>query len=239
MIIYPAIDIMDGKPVRLSKGDYDTMEVVADSVLAQIARFEADGAHYVHLVDLDGAKAKESKNAQLIAKAASSVTIPVQTGGGIRTMEQARAYMEGGLSRLILGTAAIKDPAFLKAALDAYGDQIAVGMDCLNEDVKINGWLESAGVSIFDMAKQMEEMGVKTLIVTDISKDGMMQGCNHDLYRKLKACTDCDIIASGGISTLEDIEALEKAGCDGAIVGKALYQQAFTLKEAMKAGNDL
>lgn len=223
MIILPAIDIMDRSPVRLYQGDYNKKEVVGTSVLTIARMFEEAKAPYLHLVDLDGAKAGTRKNASLICEVAQSVSTPCEVGGGIRTLEDISFYLDAGLSRVILGTAAIKDRPLLKQALDTYGEAIAVGMDCKDGYVCGSGWLEDSEYHYLDFAKQMEALGVSTLIVTDISKDGTLQGPNLKMLKALKDTVHTNIIASGGIRDLSHIQALKALNIYGAITGKAIY----------------
>ncbi len=234
MIILPAIDIIDQAPVRLYQGDYGKKEVVGDSVLTIAKQFEQVGADYIHLVDLDGAKEGSKKNANLICEVASTVSVPCEIGGGIRTMEDITYYLERGLSRVILGTAAIHDQALLKAAIQKYGDKIAVGMDCKNGYVCGAGWLEDSEYYYLDFAKEMENLGVQTLIFTDISKDGTLQGPNMDMLKQLKDTVSVHITASGGIRDMSHIAALNDLDVYGTITGKAIYSDTLDLKEAIQ-----
>ncbi|MDO4663616.1 MAG: 1-(5-phosphoribosyl)-5-[(5-phosphoribosylamino)methylideneamino]imidazole-4-carboxamide isomerase [Erysipelotrichaceae bacterium] len=234
MIVLPAIDILEGKPVRLRQGDYNQASQVAASVLETAKSFEANGAKWVHLVDLDGAKAGHPVNDELILQTANALSIPVEVGGGIRSESQARAYLDGGIERIILSTAALADLDLVKRLSNDYPGRIAVGLDCKDMRVKISGWLEDGGVMIEDAVKTMEQAGIRTLIVTDIRRDGMLSGPSHELYQKLAKLTTCDIIASGGISSLEDLEKLQNDGnVAGAITGKAIYSGAIDLKSAL------
>lgn len=238
MIVLPAIDILDGKPVRLRQGDYNQASQVATSVLQTAKAFEKDGASWVHLVDLDGAKAGHPVNDALILQTANAIDIPVEVGGGIRNESQARAYLDGGVERVILSTAALADLDLVKRLAKDYPGRIAVGLDCKDSRVKISGWLEDGGVMIEDAVLTMEQAGIQTLIVTDISRDGMMSGPSHALYEKLAQLTSCNLIASGGISCLEDLEKLQKDGyVAGAITGKAIYSNAIDLKSALRILN--
>ncbi len=233
MIILPAIDIIDQAPVRLYQGDYDKKEVVGKSVLEIARMFEKAGAEYIHLVDLDGAKEGEKKNAALICQVAQAVQVPCEVGGGIRTMDDISFYLDQGLSRVILGTAAIHNPDLLKEAIQKYGDKIAVGMDCKNGIVCGSGWLEDSEYNYLDFAKKMEAMGVSTLIFTDISKDGTLMGPNLDMLKELKKTVSMNITASGGIRDLTHIQALKQLDLYGAITGKAIYADTLDLKEAI------
>ncbi|MGN1277124.1 MAG: 1-(5-phosphoribosyl)-5-[(5-phosphoribosylamino)methylideneamino]imidazole-4-carboxamide isomerase [Floccifex sp.] len=233
MILLPAIDIIEQKPVRLYQGNYDKKEVVGSSVLEIAQQFEKEGASYVHCVDLDGAKSGKKENAKLICQVAQKLSIPVEVGGGIRTLEDISFYLEQGVSRVILGTVAIENETLLKQALKLYGNKIAVGMDCKNGYVCGNGWLETSSLYYLDFAKKMEDIGVKTLIFTDISKDGTMQGPNLEMLQKLKEQVSVNIIASGGIKDLSHIEQLKNLKVYGAITGKAMYSKSLNLKEAI------
>lgn len=234
MIIIPAIDIIDQKPVRLYQGDYDSKEQVAPDIMQAAKRFEEKGAQYLHMVDLDGAKEGKKCNQQIICEVAKALKIPVEIGGGIRTMEDVSFYLENGISRVILGTAAIEDQAFLKEALRVYGDQIAVGIDCKNGYVCGRGWLEESKLYYLDFAKQMEDLGVKTIIVTDIAKDGTMEGPNLEMLETLSKTVNIQIVASGGIKNIDHIRALKNLHLYGAITGKAMYANTLSLKEALQ-----
>ena len=233
MIILPAIDIIDQAPVRLYQGDYDKKEVVGESVLEIAQMFESANADYIHLVDLDGAKEGEKKNASLICQVAQTVSTPCEVGGGIRSMEDISFYLEQGVSRVILGTAAINDPDLLKEAIKKYGDKIAVGMDCKNGYVCGSGWLEDSEYYYLDFAKKMEEMGVSTIIFTDISKDGTLMGPNLEMLKALKGAVSMNITASGGIRDMSHIKELNDLDLYGAITGKAIYADTLDLKEAI------
>ena len=233
MIILPAIDIIDQAPVRLYQGDYDKKEVVGESVLEIAQMFESANADYIHLVDLDGAKEGEKKNASLICQVAQTVSTPCEVGGGIRSMEDISFYLEQGVSRVILGTAAINDPDLLKEAIKKYGDKIAVGMDCKNGYVCGSGWLEDSEYYYLDFAKKMEEMGVSTIIFTDISKDGTLMGPNLEMLKALKDAVSMNITASGGIRDMSHIKELNDLDLYGAITGKAIYADTLDLKEAI------
>jgi len=233
MIIIPAIDIINKKPVRLYQGDYNKKEIVGESVLELAKMFEAKGAQYLHLVDLDGAKEGSLINQQVIVEVAKALSIPVEIGGGIRTMEAISYYLDNGISRVILGTSAMENPAFLEEALTKYGDKIAVGIDCKYEYAYGRGWLSASKLHYIEFAKQLEQKGVKTIIVTDISKDGTLSGQNFEMLKKLKNEVCMDIVASGGIKDIKDIEALKAIHVYGAITGKAMYHQTLSLEEAI------
>lgn len=236
MILLPAIDMITGKPVRLYQGDYTKKEIVADSILATAERFARDGAEYIHMVDLDGAKSGKRENASFVIEAAQTVNVPIEIGGGIRTMEDISYYLEHGVTRVILGTAAIRDEELLKKAIDQYGTKIAVGMDCKNGYAMAEGWLEKSELYYIDFAKRLEAMGVANIIFTDISKDGTMHGPNLEMLKALKEAVKIDITASGGIRDLTNIQDLAALDLYGAITGKAVYAGTLDLKEAIQAG---
>ena len=236
MKIFPAIDLFGGQAVRLYKGDYDQMTVYDPEPLNTVRKFEAAGATHLHLVDLEGAKTGQTTNLPTIEKLASSTGLFIEVGGGIRNMETVRRYLEAGASRVILGTAAVTDPDFLAAAVAAYGDKIAVGADLKDGKVAIKGWLETSEEGWEAFFDKMQALGVSTIICTDISKDGAMQGTNRELYKLLAQKYTMNIIASGGVSSLEDIQALKAAGVHGAIIGKAYYTGAIDLAQAVKLG---
>ena len=233
MIILPAIDIIDRKPVRLYQGDYAQKEIVGSSVMELAKNFEQSGAEYIHLVDLDGAKEGKRVNHEIILETAHALDVPVEVGGGIRTMAQIESYLENGIDRVILGTSAMEDPQLLQDALRRYGERIAVGIECRDGLVYGRGWLEASELHYITFAKQLEEMGVQTVIVTDISKDGTLSGPNTDMLAALKEQSGMRIIASGGIRSIEDIAALKQLGLYGAITGKAMYHGTLDLKAAI------
>ena len=233
MIILPAIDIIDRKPVRLYQGDYAQKEIVGSSVMELAKNFEQSGAEYIHLVDLDGAKEGKRVNHEIILETAHALDVPVEVGGGIRTMAQIESYLANGIDRVILGTSAMEDPQLLQDALRRYGERIAVGIDCRDGLVYGRGWLEASELHYITFAKQLEEMGVQTVIVTDISKDGTLSGPNTDMLAALKEQSGMRIIASGGIRSIEDIAALKQLGLYGAITGKAMYHGTLDLKAAI------
>lgn len=234
MLIFPAIDLYEKKAVRLYKGDYNQKTIYSDSPLTVARDFEASGAKWIHLVDLEGAKEGTTPNLDVIREISRNTDLSVQVGGGIRSREVIKAYLSSGVSRVILGTAAVKDPAFLKEAVAEFGDAIAVGVDIKDGKVAIKGWTEVSDLDAFEFCSKMQEIGVKTVICTDISKDGAMQGTNRDLYRELSRRFSLDLIASGGVSDLDDIKALAQMELYGAIVGKAYYIGAINLKEAIE-----
>lgn len=234
MIIIPAIDIINQQPVRLVQGDYAQKEVVGEDILSIAKHFEQQGAKYLHMVDLDGAKEGKLMNQQMICEVAQALQIPVEVGGGIRNMETASYYLEHGVSRIILGTGAIEDEAFLKEALAAYSDHIAVGLDCKNGFVCTRGWLNDSHIDYLDFAKHLEALGVATVIFTDIATDGTLQGPNIDMLKRLKKHVSMNIIASGGIKDISHIKALKDLHLYGAITGKAMYAQTLNLSEALQ-----
>nr|WP_307989895.1 1-(5-phosphoribosyl)-5-[(5-phosphoribosylamino)methylideneamino]imidazole-4-carboxamide isomerase [uncultured Niameybacter sp.] len=235
MQLYPAIDLKDGKCVRLVQGDYDAVTVFSEEP-AQIAyRWEGEGGTYLHLVDLDGAKEGRSINEAAIKSIVEAVNIPIQLGGGIRTLEQIEEKLNLGVSRVILGSAAVKNKDLVKEAINRFGSQrIVVGVDAKGGQVAIEGWLEITTLSAIDFCMELKELGVTTIIYTDIAKDGMMEGPNVEETKALVEATDMKIIASGGIAKLEDLSAVEAVGVEGAIIGKALYVGAIKLEEAVK-----
>ena len=235
MYIYPAIDLYGGKAVRLFKGDYTQMTVYSDDPVGVARDFAAAGASRIHLVDLEGAKTGKPANLSAIAKIIEATGLFAEVGGGIRDMETVESYLAIGVSRVILGTAAVKNPDFLKAALGKYGEKIAVGVDLKGGFVAIKGWTETSELKAGDFFEKMQTLGVKTIICTDISRDGAMKGSNLNLYRDLSARFDIDLIASGGVSSMEDVTALAAMGLHGAIIGKAYYVGAVDLKEAVEA----
>lgn len=234
MKLFPAIDLYAGKAVRLFKGDYQQMTVYSDNPMEIARDFEREGAGFVHLVDLEGARDGTTPNLEIVRQIARETSLFTEIGGGIRDMETVRAYLENGVDRVILGTAAVKDEAFLKAAIAEYGEQIAVGIDVKDGFVAIKGWTETSSYSCFDFCQKMVDLGVQYIICTDISKDGAMQGTNRALYRELSRKFPVHITASGGVSSLEDIQALAEMDIYGAIIGKAYYTGAISLKQALE-----
>jgi phosphoribosylformimino-5-aminoimidazole carboxamide ribotide isomerase len=234
--IYPAIDIRDGKCVRLIQGDYNQETIYNDNPLEVATAWESQGGQWIHLVDLDGAKAGQPVNSQLIGKIASSVGVPVQVGGGIRSMDSVARLLDAGVSRVIIGTAAIENRQFVYDVLDRYGDKIAIGIDARNGFVATRGWLETSEVKADDLARELAERGATTFIFTDISRDGMMEGPNVEAIVQLAKASGQKVIASGGVSKLSDLELLAAQsvnGISGAIVGKALYTNSIDLRTAI------
>lgn len=234
MVIYPAIDLYGGKAVRLYKGDYTQMTVYNDDPTAVARDFLACGATHIHLVDLEGAKEGTSPNLSTICKLKEETGLFCQTGGGIRSMEEVDRRLGAGIDRVILGTAAVTEKGFVEAAVKKHGDKIAVGIDIRDGFVAIRGWTEKTALEAFAFCKQMFDLGVKTLICTDISKDGAMMGANHQLYQQLKEQFQMQIIASGGVSSLEDVQKLAAMDIHGAIIGKAYYTGAIDLRQAIE-----
>ncbi|MBR5515891.1 MAG: 1-(5-phosphoribosyl)-5-[Clostridia bacterium] len=234
MVILPAIDLYDKKAVRLFKGDYKQMTVYSDKPWEFAREFYEKGAKWLHLVDLEGAKDGTTPNLETIKRIVSETGLLVEVGGGIRNMEVVEKYISIGVSRVILGTAAVKDPEFLKEAVTKYGEKVAVGVDIKDELVAIKGWTEVCELNCFDFCGQLEDLGVKTVICTDISKDGALKGTNLELYRRLSDKFKIDFVASGGVTTIDDVAELKKIGVYGAILGKALYTNNIDLKEAVE-----
>ena len=234
MHIFPAIDLYGKQAVRLYKGDYDKMTVYSDEPLAVARDFEKKGAKFVHLVDLEGAKFGTTPNIDVVRAIAQNTSLFTEIGGGIRSMETVNTYFEAGVDRVILGTAAVTDEGFLLEAIKAYGDKIAVGVDIKDGKVAIKGWIEKSELDAFDFCEKLQKIGVKTIICTDISKDGAMKGANHDLYRELSEKFDMQIVASGGVSSMADVRQLRTLNIYGAIIGKAYYTGAIDLREAIE-----
>ena len=235
MILLPAIDLFDKKAVRLYKGDYQNMTVYSENPIEIAWDFERCGAKYIHMVDLEGAKDGTTPNLAIVEQVARETDLFVEIGGGIRSMETVERYLNAGVSRVILGTAAVKDPDFLNAAVAGFGEKIAVGADVRDGRIAIRGWLETADVTLDEFLARMEAPGVKNVICTDISKDGAMRGTNLELYKALSQKYSLDITASGGVSTLEDVKQLRAMDLYGAIIGKAYYTGAIDLREALEA----
>lgn len=233
MILYPAIDILGGKCVRLSQGRYSDVTVYSDNPKDVASKFQEDGAEFIHIVDLDAARGGKG-NRQLIIDIASQLNIPVQTGGGIRTIDDINYILQSKVERVIIGTAAVKNPEVVKEAVALYGSRIAVGIDAKDGMVAVEGWEEVSSINAVELAEKMESFGVRTIIYTDIATDGMLSGPNTEAMSEMVNKTNMEVIASGGVSKLEDLLELKKTGVSGAIVGKAIYAGAIDLKEALE-----
>lgn len=236
MIILPAIDIKDGQCVRLLKGDFSTTERVAEDPIQTALGFRAAGAQFIHMVDLDGAVQKRPVNSAVFESVVKATGLKIEVGGGIRNMESVEGYLSRGVERVILGSAALSNPEFVREAVKKYGHRIAVGIDARNRMVSADGWLADSDVDFITLAKQMEQIGVKTLIFTDISKDGTLSGPNLEQLREINEAVSCDIVASGGVAVLEDIRALRALGLYGAICGKSIYKGTLDLVAAIAGG---
>ena len=235
MILFPAIDLYEKKAVRLYKGDYQQMTVYSENPIEIAQAFASAGATHIHMVDLEGAKEGTTPNLSVVEQVARETDLFVEIGGGIRSMDTIARYLNCGVSRVILGTAAVTDPAFLETAVKTYGDKIAVGADVKDGMIAIKGWLESSSYTLEAFMERLEALGVSNVICTDISKDGAMKGTNRQLYRDLSKKYSVSITASGGVSTLDDINALREMDLYGAIIGKAYYTGAIDLKQALEA----
>lgn len=238
MIILPAVDIMGGKPVRLYKGDFSTAHQVADGALETAYEFEKAGAQWIHMVDLDGSLQKKRVNSEVFLSVVKNTSLKVELGGGIRTMQDIEFYINAGISRVILGSVALKDPALVKEAVSAFKDKIAVGIDAKNGYAAAEGWTQTSDIYFTDLAKKMEQFGVKTIIFTDISKDGTLTGPNLEQLSEINNAVSCDIIASGGITNIGDIRSLKSLGLYGAICGKSIYSGSLDLNEALEVSNN-
>ena len=234
MIIFPAIDLINGEAVRLFKGDYAQKTVYSSDPVSVAKTFKAKGATHIHLVDLDGAKAGEPKNFDLICRIKRETGLFAEVGGGIRTLDLIKRYLNAGIDRVILGTAAVVDKDFIPSLPADVRAKVAVGVDVLNGYVAIKGWTENSDKTLFDFCAEMENCGIGTVICTDISKDGAMKGTNHKLYEQLAARTKMNVVASGGVSSIEDVKKLRAQNIYGAIIGRAYYTGAIDLSEAIK-----
>lgn len=235
MILFPAIDLYEGKAVRLLRGDYQKMTVYSDDPAAFARDFARRGATHIHIVDLEGAKSGATPNLSVIEELVKKSGLFAEVGGGIRDMKTVETYLGAGVSRVILGTAAVTDPAFLREALSRYGEQIAVGVDVMDGMVAIRGWMEQSARGAVEFCRELQTLGASNIICTDISKDGAMQGAGYALYEKLLAEVTLPITASGGVSSLADVRRLNAMGLYGAIIGKAYYTGAISLEEALEA----
>ena len=234
MLIFPAIDLYEKKAVRLFKGDYENMTIYSENPIEIAQDFVNSGATHIHIVDLEGAKDGTTPNISVVRQIAAETDLFIEIGGGIRDMDTVDAYLSSGVSRVILGTAAVNDREFLTAAVKKYGDKIAVGADVKDGYIAIKGWLESSALTLDDFLQEMEKIGVKYIICTDISKDGAMRGTNLELYSRLSEKYSMNITASGGVSTLDDVKKLNEMNLYGAIIGKAYYIGAIDLKDALE-----
>lgn len=233
MIIFPAIDIMDGKPVRLLRGDFDTAEQVAEDVLSTAKQFARVGCTWVHMVDLDGSLQKKPVNTDPILQVVEHTPLKVEVGGGIRTMEDIAFYLDRGVDRVILGSVALKNPELVQQAVDTYGDKIAVGIDAKQGMVATEGWTEDSQMDFIDLAKAMEKMGVATIIYTDIGRDGTLSGPDVQGLDRLNKAVSCNVIASGGVTTITDILVMKDKKMYGTICGKCIYKKTLDLREAV------
>ncbi|HOK42801.1 MAG TPA: 1-(5-phosphoribosyl)-5-[(5-phosphoribosylamino)methylideneamino]imidazole-4-carboxamide isomerase [Thermoclostridium caenicola] len=234
MTIYPAVDIKDGRCVRLRQGSYSDMTVFGDDPLEMALRWQKAGARFLHVVDLDGARGRGSINRELIGRIIKALDIPVQTGGGIRTMADIDEVLSLGAARVILGTSAVRDPELVEQAVAKYGGRIAVGIDARNGLVAIEGWEQTSQLTAVAFARRMERLGVETIIYTDIARDGMLTGPNLEAMGEMQRSVSMAVIASGGVSSIDDLIRLKQTGVAGAIVGKAIYTGAIDLEEALK-----
>ncbi|WP_121615836.1 1-(5-phosphoribosyl)-5-[(5-phosphoribosylamino)methylideneamino]imidazole-4-carboxamide isomerase [Virgibacillus halodenitrificans] len=231
MILFPAIDIKDGKCVRLTQGDYNKEKIYSDSPVSIAEQWQQSGGEFIHIVDLDGAKTGESINKPVIEEIAKTIAAPVQVGGGIRSLNTIETYINAGVKRVIIGTAAIHDKDFLRKAVTEYGNKVAVSIDARNGYVATDGWTKTSKVKAVDLIRELEEIGIQTIIYTDILKDGMLQGPNFEELETINKATSTNIIASGGVTTKEDINKLNNLQLYGAIIGKALYDGSLSLED--------
>lgn len=232
MKIIPAIDIIDGKCVRLSKGDYDTKKIYNENPLEVAKEFESFGIRYLHLVDLDGAKSKHIVNQKVLETIAKETSLEIDFGGGLKTLEDIEIAFNSGAKQITIGSIAVQDPDFCFDLIEKYGpDKIILGADCENRKIKTSGWLEESQLDVIDFILKYKNKGIKNVICTDISKDGMLQGASDELYREIVEKTAVQLIASGGISCIEDVEQMKKIGCSGTIIGKAIYERRVSLQQ--------
>lgn len=236
MIIYPAIDIRGGKAVRLVEGDYDRETVFDADPLEAALRWQADGAEWIHIVDLDGARDGVRSNADAIARIRQEVTVPIQLGGGLRSMEDLEEVANLGIDRMVIGSAAVTNPEFVADAVSVYGDRIAVGLDARNGMLATHGWKEQSTVSALDAGMRFAEMGVKHIVFTDIGRDGKLEGPNISALVDMTQAIKASVIASGGVSSLNDLQAIKRTRATGVIVGAALYHNRLSLKDAITIG---
>ncbi len=236
MIIFPALDLYEGQAVRLYKGDYNKIKVYDSEPIRTAVKFELEGATHLHLVDLEGARTGKTSQFQVLRNIVHNSSLFVEVGGGIRTLQAMEQYLEAGAKRVILGTAVVENPALAAEAVKEFGDAIAIGVDIKDGKVAHSGWTETSAYACDDFCRRMEDSGVKTVICTDVSRDGAMQGTNRAFYQTLKERYHMDIIASGGVSTLEDVRALRELALHGAIIGTAYYEGAIALEDAIRIG---
>ncbi len=234
MILYPAVDLLDGHCVRLRQGDYEAVTQYSDDPLAVAEGFRNAGASWIHVVDLDAARTGRAVNRVVIARIAAATGLRVQTGGGIRSMADVEALLKAGLSRLVIGTAAVRDPAFAREALAAYPDRIAIGIDARDGEVGVEGWTSGGGIQAVELALRMRELGARTVVYTDIARDGMLGGVALDKTREMVDRTGLDVIASGGVGSEQDVEEVRTTGAAGLIIGKALYEGKVDLAACLK-----
>ena len=234
MIIFPAIDIKDGNCVRLRQGRFDEKDIYFDNPVEVAVKWEEKGAEFIHIVDLDGAKDGKSKNYSIIEEIAKTVKIPIQVGGGIRNEDAIKNLLDAGVNRVILGTAAVNDESFLKKMVEKYKEKIVVSVDAKEGIVAVDGWINLSTVKSTDFIENLQKIGVKTIVYTDIAKDGMMQGPNFEIYEEVEKTSDIDVIASGGVSTIDDVKRLKEIDVYGAIIGKALYIEEIKLEDALE-----
>lgn len=238
MIIFPAIDIKDGNCVRLKQGDFNQQDIYFNNPVEVAKKWESLGAGFIHIVDLDGAKSGESKNFQIIKNIVKAVKIPIQVGGGIRSKEVVDTYLKAGVNRVILGTSAINDKDLLIELVKEYKEKIVVSIDAKDGMVAIDGWINVSKINSVEFIKELETIGVKTIVYTDIAKDGMMEGPNFDMYSQVLKENKIDVIASGGVSTIEDVKKLSSMKMYGAIIGKSLYIEKIELEEALEVSKN-
>lgn len=233
MYIYPAIDLYNGACVRLVKGDFNQKTVYSHQPVEIAKKFMESGANKLHVVDLNGAESDNNANYEMVKRIVKAVDISVQVGGGVRSLKSAQKYLSIGVDRVIIGTKAVEDIGFLTQLIDKFGDRLVVAVDVKDGFVAINGWKDKSEIPIMDFINQLQQVGVKRIICTDISRDGLLQGSNIELYKEIQRTYNMELIASGGVSSIEEIKTLESEGLFGVILGKALYEKKFTLEEAL------
>lgn len=232
MRIIPAIDIIDGKCVRLSKGDYGTKKIYNENPVEVAKEFESFGIKFLHLVDLDGARSKHIVNQKVLENIAKETSLEIDFGGGLKTLKDIEIAFNSGAKQITIGSIAVQDPEFCFGLIEKYGSgKIILGADCEDRKIKTSGWLEESSLNVIDLILQYQEKGVKNVICTDISKDGMLEGASEDLYKEIISTTSVKLVASGGISGIEDVYKMKEIGCDGTIIGKAIYEGRISLKQ--------